>query len=81
MPKAVEILHSLLEEKLICHASGDDNLPFNNGFYLFTITPKHTANNDPEGQGQSLKTHLKCIEFESNVSLGEPEGTIHPTKY
>ena len=35
--KAVEVLHGLLEAKLIRHASGDANLPFNNGFYLFAI--------------------------------------------
>lgn len=35
--QAVKILHELLAAKLICHASGDANLHFNNGFYLFAI--------------------------------------------
>ena len=36
--KAIEVLHALLEKRLICHSSGEVNHPFTNGFYLFSIT-------------------------------------------
>nr|XP_050050527.1 GATOR complex protein Iml1-like isoform X3 [Dermacentor andersoni] len=42
---AIQLLQKLVEESYICHASGDVNHPFINGFYIYSFPDKNTKEN------------------------------------
>uniref|UniRef100_UPI00358EC276 GATOR1 complex protein DEPDC5 isoform X3 n=1 Tax=Myxine glutinosa TaxID=7769 RepID=UPI00358EC276 len=46
---AIDILQKMLDEKLICHASGDTLRAFIHGFYLYRVTPTKDADKGSRG--------------------------------
>ena len=49
---AVELLHDLLDKRLICHASGEVNHQFDNGFFLFAITSASAQSSETSGNNK-----------------------------
>nr|XP_024217178.1 GATOR complex protein DEPDC5 isoform X3 [Halyomorpha halys] len=72
--QAINILQEILNEKLICHASGDFGLPFIYGFYLYHVvkTTKDDSKGDPAGDLQGFENEWVEVEVKPPAEI--PKG-------
>ncbi|XP_078053123.1 GATOR complex protein Iml1 isoform X3 [Augochlora pura] len=74
---AIDIMNGMIQDKLICHASGDFSKPFILGFYLYHVVQdkenqRATDNFSPTGDLQSFENEWVEVEIKAPKSWCEP---------
>ncbi|XP_033333665.2 GATOR complex protein Iml1 isoform X8 [Megalopta genalis] len=74
---AINIMNGMIQDKLICHASGDFSKPFILGFYLYHVVQdkenqRATDNFSPTGDLQSFENEWVEVEIKAPKSWCEP---------
>ncbi|XP_017880902.1 GATOR complex protein DEPDC5 isoform X2 [Ceratina calcarata] len=76
--KAINVMNGMIQDKLICHASGDFSKPFILGFYLYHIV--QDKENQRAGDYYSPLGDLQSFENEwVEVEIKAPKGWCEPT--
>lgn len=78
----IEILEAMRAKKLICHASGDVNMPIISGFYLYYIVPQDAEAVDfrqPLGDLEAFENEWMEVEIPMKYILNHSSAAQTPT--